>query len=57
MSFLFHSRAPSNWCSIIAAPADEPIWADYPQRRHLLPKIKNVVECLRQELGDAVNSS
>lgn len=38
-------------------PADEPIWAVYPKRRHLLPKIKNVVECLRQELGDAMSRS
>ncbi len=38
-------------------PDDEPIWAVYPQRRHLLPKIKNVVECLRQELGEAMSSA
>jgi len=34
---------------------DEPIWAVYPQRRHLLPKIKNVVAFLRQELGPSMN--
>ncbi len=33
---------------------DEPIWAVYPRHRHLLPKIRLVVERLRQELGDAI---
>lgn len=36
---------------------DEPIWAVYPQQRHLLPKIKNVVDRLRDELGNAMNAS
>lgn len=31
-------------------PDVEPIWAVYPQRRHLVPKIHFVVECLRREL-------
>ncbi|MBB6122991.1 LysR family transcriptional regulator [Sphingobium subterraneum] len=34
--------------------ADEPIWAVYPQRRHLLPKIQRVVECLQHELAAAM---
>lgn len=38
-------------------PDDEPIWAVYPQRRHLLPKIRNVVELLRQELGRAMKTT
>lgn len=36
-------------------PADEPIWAVYPQRRHLLPKVQMAVESLRHELGPAMN--
>jgi len=36
-------------------PDDEPIWAVYPQRRHLLPKVQNVVDCLLHELGPAMN--
>lgn len=36
-------------------PADEPIWAVYPQRRHLLPKIRNAVERLSVELKSAMN--
>ncbi|NWK98999.1 LysR family transcriptional regulator [Sphingobium lactosutens] len=36
--------------------ADEPIWAVYPQRRHLLPKVQQVVDCLIHELGPAMNS-
>ena len=35
---------------------DEPIWAVYPQRRHLLPKVQQVVDCLVHELGPAMNS-
>ncbi|KHK90678.1 LysR family transcriptional regulator [Novosphingobium malaysiense] len=31
-------------------PADEPIWAVYPQRRHLQPKISELVGMLRKEL-------
>lgn len=34
---------------------EEPIWAVYPQRRHLLPKIQAVVDTLRRELGAAMN--
>lgn len=36
-------------------PDDEPIWAVYPQRRHLLPKVRQVVDCLQHELGPAMN--
>ncbi|WP_176594090.1 LysR substrate-binding domain-containing protein [Sphingobium sp. EM0848] len=36
-------------------PEDEPIWAVYPQRRHLMPKVQQVVECLQLELGPAMN--
>lgn len=32
------------------APEDEPIWAVYPQRRHLSPKIRNAIDYLRREL-------
>ena len=37
------------------APDDEPIWAVYPQRRHLLPKISLLVDRLRQQLPAATN--
>lgn len=36
-------------------PKDEPIWAVYPQRRHLLPKVRSVVECLQHELAAAMH--
>lgn len=36
-------------------PDDEPIWAVYPQRRHLLPKIQQVVDCLQHELAPAMH--
>jgi DNA-binding transcriptional LysR family regulator len=36
-------------------PDDEPIWAVYPQRRHLLPKVQQAVEALRRELGPAMS--
>lgn len=35
--------------------ADEPIWAVYPQRRHLLPKVSVLVEKLRAKLPVAMN--
>lgn len=37
-------------------PDDEPIWAVYPRRKHLLPKVNQVVDCLIHELGPAMNS-
>lgn len=33
---------------------DEPIWAVYPQRRHLIPKVQQVVACLQRELTQAM---
>lgn len=33
---------------------DEIIWAVYPHRRHLLPKVHNLVKLLTSELGDAI---
>jgi len=35
-------------------PDEEPIWAVYPQRRYLLPKVRKLVEVLRAELGPAL---
>jgi DNA-binding transcriptional LysR family regulator len=37
-------------------PDEEPVWAVYPRRKHLLPKVQQVVECIRQELGPAITS-
>ena len=34
--------------------ADEPVWAVYPQRRHLLPKVQLLIERLKAELGPAL---
>uniref|UniRef100_UPI00389AD723 hypothetical protein n=1 Tax=Sphingopyxis solisilvae TaxID=1886788 RepID=UPI00389AD723 len=31
-------------------PQEEPIWAVYPQRRHLLPKVRLLIDKLREEL-------
>lgn len=36
-------------------PEDEPVWAVYPQRRHLTPKVRLLVEILRRDLGDAMS--
>lgn len=38
-------------------PEEEPIWAVYPQRRHLLPKVRYMVERLRAELPAALGLS
>lgn len=35
-------------------PDEEPIWAVYPQRRHLLPKISGLLDLLRQHLPAAL---
>jgi DNA-binding transcriptional LysR family regulator len=35
-------------------PKAEPVWAVYPQRRHLLPKVRNLVDRLKAELGPAL---
>ncbi len=31
-------------------PQEEPIWSVYPQRRHLLPKARLLIDKLREEL-------
>jgi DNA-binding transcriptional LysR family regulator len=36
-------------------PLDEPIWALYPQRRHLSPKINRFLEMMRDQLPAALN--
>jgi DNA-binding transcriptional LysR family regulator len=38
-------------------PEDEAIWAVYPQRRHLLPKVRAMVDRLRQELPRSLSAS
>jgi len=35
----------------------EPVWAVYPQRRYLLPKIQQVIATLEAELDEAMNAS
>lgn len=35
-------------------PEDDPIWAVYPQRRHLLPKVQRLIEKLRRALPAAI---
>ncbi|GAY22154.1 transcriptional regulator, LysR family [Sphingobium fuliginis] len=37
-------------------PDDEPIWAIYPQRRHLLPKIRKSIDYIRRELSIEMKS-
>jgi DNA-binding transcriptional LysR family regulator len=36
-------------------PASEPIWAVYPARRHLTPKVRNLVDLLERELQAALD--
>lgn len=36
---------------------DEPIWAVYPLRRHLQPKVHNLVALLEDELGEAIRQA
>lgn len=36
-------------------PADEPIWAVYPLRRHLLPKVRAAVDAMQHELAAAMH--
>lgn len=38
-------------------PQEEPIWAVYPQRRHLLPKVRLLIDKLREELPGALRWS
>ncbi|MEP7222958.1 MAG: LysR substrate-binding domain-containing protein [Novosphingobium sp.] len=40
-----------------ARPEEQPIWAVYPQRRHLSPKIQLVIDDLRRELQTALNAA
>jgi DNA-binding transcriptional LysR family regulator len=37
-------------------PKEEPIWAVYPQRRHLLPKVRVLVERLQHDLAPALGN-
>jgi DNA-binding transcriptional LysR family regulator len=39
------------------APAEDPVWAVYPQRRHLLPKVRLFIDRLRKELPRALRTS
>lgn len=36
-------------------PPDEPVWAVYPHRRHLTPKVRLLVELLRRDLRKAMS--
>lgn len=36
-------------------PDDDPIWAVYPQRRHLLPKVQRLIDLLRLDLPVALS--
>lgn len=36
-------------------PDDDPIWAVYPQRRHLLPKVQRLIDTLRRDLPVALS--
>jgi DNA-binding transcriptional LysR family regulator len=38
-------------------PRDEPIWAVYPARKHLLPKVRHAVDILRLEFAAAMNGA
>jgi len=38
-------------------PRDEAVWAVYPQRRHLMPKIRSLVDLLRHDLGRAMSGN
>jgi DNA-binding transcriptional LysR family regulator len=37
-------------------PAEEPVWAVYTQRRHLLPKVSHLVDLLKRELPGALHN-
>jgi len=37
-------------------PQDDPIWAVYPQRRHLLPKVQRLIDTLRREMPGALRN-
>jgi len=38
-------------------PQEQPIWVVYPQRRHLLPKVRLLIDKLREELPGALRRS
>lgn len=38
-------------------PQEKVIWAVYPQRRHLLPKVRLLIDKLREELPGALRRS
>jgi DNA-binding transcriptional LysR family regulator len=38
-------------------PQEEPIWVVYSQRRHLLPKVRLLLDKLREELPGALQRS
>jgi DNA-binding transcriptional LysR family regulator len=38
-------------------PAAQPIWAVYPQKRHLLPKVRVLVDRLKSELQSRLASN
>ena len=38
-------------------PQEEPIWAVYPQCRHLLPKVRLLIDKLREELPGVLSRS
>jgi DNA-binding transcriptional LysR family regulator len=51
----FYVRQPIKDGSLVALleafePSAQPIWAVYPQRRHLLPKVRVLVDRLKSEL-------
>ncbi|WP_447763611.1 LysR family transcriptional regulator [Sphingopyxis panaciterrae] len=39
------------------APPEEPVWAVYPERRHLLPKVRALIDRLQSDLGSRIAQS
>ncbi len=54
MSMSICIPAGSSGCSPTYRAGDEPIYAVYPQRRHLLPKVAALVDLLEAELANAM---
>lgn len=54
--YVSRAIAEGSLVEVLAAfrPEDDPIWAVYPQRRHLLPKVQRLIEKLRRELVPAM---
>ena len=55
-------RDDREWAALVSLldplrPQEEPIWAVYPQRRHLLPKVRLLIDKLREELPGALRRS